>query len=142
LGFYGDPIVISWPRAQISRIISPTSLCLQDLRIHRITTSIMHLAAVATLFALASVAMAGNPRYKVSCDPAVPAAYQASMKAFEKKNCGESEYFGRPGTWHEETQSCEAPGPGGTNTQRYYHPLFASSSGGPNISPRCHWVPA
>ncbi|UQC83805.1 uncharacterized protein CLUP02_09301 [Colletotrichum lupini] len=70
---------------EISRITSPTSLCLQDLSLHRITTSI----TVATLFALASVAMAGNPRYKVSCDPAVPAAYQASMKAFEKKNCGD-----------------------------------------------------
>ncbi|KAK1700886.1 hypothetical protein BDP55DRAFT_625154 [Colletotrichum godetiae] len=104
------------------------------------TSAIMHLAAVSTLFVLAGVAMAGNPRYKVSCDPAVPAAYQASMKAFEKKNCGQSEYFGRPGTWHEDTQSCEAPGPEGTNTERYYHPLFASSSGGPNISPRCHWV--
>ncbi|KAH0423598.1 hypothetical protein CcaCcLH18_12068 [Colletotrichum camelliae] len=106
-------------------------------------TRTMHSPTAIILFALASLGMAGNEESKMSCEPAVPAAYQASFQAYAKLNCGTAEYRGQAGIWHDNTQTCEAPTPiEGNISGRYYHPIFASSSGGANISPRCHWIPA
>ncbi|KAF4816553.1 hypothetical protein CGCSCA5_v006339 [Colletotrichum siamense] len=104
---------------------------------------IMHPPTAIILLALVGLGLAGNPQYKLSCEPTVPAAYQASFQAYAKRNCGTGEYGGKPGTWHDNTQTCEAPTPlEGNISGRYYHPIFASSLGGANISPRCNWLSA
>ncbi|KAF0329905.1 hypothetical protein GQ607_002672 [Colletotrichum asianum] len=101
---------------------------------------LMH-SPTAILLALVGLGLAGNTQYKHNCEPAVPAAYQASFQAYAKQNCGTGENGGKPGTWHDDTQTCEAPWPFKFNISgTYYHPIFASSSGGANISPRCDWL--
>ncbi|KAF4894584.1 hypothetical protein CGCFRS4_v006501 [Colletotrichum fructicola] len=119
------------------------TLALHSDKVPSPLTRSMHSPTAIILLALVGLGLAGNPQYKLSCDPAVPAAYQASFQAYAKRNCGTGEYGGKPGTWHDNTQTCEAPTPlEGNISGRYYHPIFASSLGGANISPRCNWLSA
>lgn len=93
-----------------------------------------------TALILLGVGLATGTEYTASCDPAPTSDYQASYLAWAKMNCVTPEGGGAPGTWHDDTAECEVMPPHGADTGRYYHPIFDSSSGGPKITARCHWV--
>jgi hypothetical protein len=94
------------------------------------------------LLAFAGVGLATGLEYVASCDPAPTSDYQASYLAWAKLNCVTSEGSASAGTWHDDIAECEARPGYRAYTDRYYHPIFDSSSGGPKITARCHWVQA
>lgn len=95
--------------------------------------------AALTLFAFPSLGLAGT-LYTATCDPAPTSDYWASYLAWAELNCQTAEYSGSAGIWHADTAKCEAPDGVVVNTQRYYHPVFSSASGAPNITPSCYWA--